>query len=116
MTDNRSISLQKITASIEHAGRDTGEFGNKESAGISKKLKQNLGSGKLMGNITVQQIRDVVEPTIAEAGYFATAKYYIYSVKKATEVCQKHAIVEPLLTETALKFQKRYLRTDMDVK
>ncbi|MEK7458313.1 MAG: adenosylcobalamin-dependent ribonucleoside-diphosphate reductase [Patescibacteria group bacterium] len=113
------FSLQKITASIEHAGRDTGEFGNKESAGISKKVEAKLGGVKIDGEIiTVQQIRDVVEPTIAEAGYFATAKYYIlFGEKKQQKFAKKHAIVEPLLTETALEVsKKRYLRTDMDGK
>lgn len=113
------FSLQKIADSIEHAGRDTGEFGSKEAAGISKKVETKLSGIHIdEETVTVQQIRDVVEPTIAEAGYFATAKYYIlFGEKKQQKFAKKHTIVEPPLTETALEVsKKRYLRTDMDGK
>ena len=111
-----AFDLQKIAKSIESAGRDTGEYATKIAKEILKKVENKIAELALKsGKITVQQIRDIVEPTIAEAGYFGTAKYYIlFSEKKEQAKKKKIQIIEPKLTDTASEvIKKRYLRTDM---
>jgi len=111
------FDIKKIAGSIEHAGRDTGEYKKTQSSKILEAVKDKLlklaPSAK---QLTVQQIRDVVEPTIAEAGFFGTAKYYILfgEKKQQKETKKKILITEPDLSPTALAVtKKRYLRTDM---
>ena len=114
----KPFTLEKITASIEAAGKDTGEYDKKIATEITKKVQVKLARAVVKENtLTVQQIRDIVEPTIAEAGYFATAKYYILYGEKKQQKHKKLAITEPNLTDTAHEIaKKRYLRTDMNGK
>ncbi len=111
-----SFDWEKIVRSVESAGKDTGEYGPKEAKTILTKVRKKLSSLAKINTISVQRIRDVVEPTIAEAGYFATAKYYIlYGEKKHHGAKPPFVITEPSLTNTALEVsKKRYLRIDMD--
>jgi ribonucleoside-diphosphate reductase alpha chain len=117
--DGKSISfdVKKIERSVIFAGRDTGEYDAKTAKKIVDKVVLKLQKIDAKdGAVSVQQIRDIVEPTIAEAGYFATAKYYIlYGVKKQEKDHKKQAIIEPKLTDVALQvIKKRYLRTDLN--
>ena len=68
----------KISKSIVRAGKDTGEYGVKEAKKIvgrvMEEITKRLGKRK---RVSVEEIRNIVEPAIAEAGYFGTAKYYI---------------------------------------
>ena len=111
----KPFTLEKITASIEAAGKDTGEYDKKIATEITKKVQVKLARTAVKEHtLTVQHIRDIVEPTIAEAGYFATAKYYILYGEKKQQKHKKLAITEPDLTDTAHEIaKKRYLRTDM---
>lgn len=114
-----SFDVQKIARSIESAGHDTGEYSAKTAKDILKKVEEKITAlSQKSGSITVQQIRDIVEPTIAESGFFGTAKYYIlYSEKKEQAKKKKIQIIEPKLSDTAAEvIKKRYLRTDMDGK
>ncbi|MBI5151462.1 MAG: ribonucleoside reductase class II [Candidatus Pacebacteria bacterium] len=111
------FSMEKISSSIIHAGKDTGEYEEKDADRIVRKVEVKLASVRTQHDaVTVQQIRDVVEPTIAEAGYFATAKYYIlYGEKKQQKANKAIHVQEPELSPTALEIvKKRYLRTDMN--
>ena len=114
----KPFTLEKITASIEAAGKDTGEYDKKIATEITKKVQVKLARTAVKEHtLTVQHIRDIVEPTIAEAGYFATAKYYILYGEKKQQKHKKLAITEPDLTDTAHEIaKKRYLRTDMNGK
>lgn len=113
----QKFSMEKIAASVAAAGRDTGEYDSKSAAEIVKKVEKKL-SEISKSTISVQHIRDVVEPTIAEAGYFGTAKYYIlYGEKKQQKGRKATAIVEPKLSAVGMEIaKKRYLRTDMNGK
>ncbi len=113
-----AFDLTKIEKSIVAAGADTGEFGISEANKIVVKVKNKLVSsfrGKQL--IRVEEIRNIVEPAIAQAGFFATAKYYIvYGTRKGKgeEVWKSR---EPLLVKSSLAIaRKRYLRTDMSGK
>ena len=110
------FDLAKIEASVTAAGIDTGEFGKKEADKILEGLQGHLKNGfAKRRTVSVEEIRNIVEPAIAQAGYFATAKYYIlYGSKKARggEAFQIH---EPPMPAYSLEVaKKRYLKTDMD--
>jgi ribonucleotide reductase alpha subunit len=68
--------------------------------------------------ISVEEIRNVVEPLIAKAGYFATAKHYIlFSHKPQATRDKRIALTEPQMTEVGLEvMKKRYLKTDLNGK
>lgn len=112
--EKQEFEMGKIVRSVRQAGKDTGEYGLKEAkrmmAEIESELKR-LGKRK----VTVEEIRNIVEPLIAKAGYFKTAKHYIlFSHKEQGTSNKKAERAEPKLTEVAREVvAKRYLRTDM---
>jgi ribonucleoside-diphosphate reductase alpha chain len=107
--ERQSFDGDKIAASVLAAGVDTGEYSKEIAEKITKKVLRELKKKHGAGSLSVEEIRNIVEPEIARAGYFATAKYYIlYGSKK------QQAITEPVLTEVGLEImKKRYLRTGM---
>lgn len=110
------FDLAKIERSVIAAGSDTGEFGKREALSLLHDLSAKLTNGfSRRRTVSVEEIRNLVEPTIANAGYFATAKYYIlYGSRKAGRVA-RWTIREPHMAEHALEVaRKRYLVTDMD--
>lgn len=113
--DREEFLLDKIIRSVERAGNDTGEYSKKEAREIVDRVVQKIANklGKKK-QVSVEEIRNLVEPEIAAAGFFGTAKYYIlYGEKHA----KKTKVVEPKLTDVAEEvMKKRYLRTDMDGK
>lgn len=110
------FDLTKIEASVVAAGADTGEFGKREAVailrGLVEKLQNGFGRRRV---VSVEEIRNSIEPAIANAGYFATAKYYIlYGSKKASGT-DPFQIREPQMASYSLQVaRKRYLKTDMD--
>ncbi|HAU99515.1 MAG TPA: adenosylcobalamin-dependent ribonucleoside-diphosphate reductase [Candidatus Pacebacteria bacterium] len=107
---------KKIRRSIVSAGKDTQEYSEKEAKKIILKVQEKIR--KLITKdsvIDVQQIRDIVEPTIAESGFFGTAKYYIlFGAKKQGKGHTKQQIIEPKLSDTALEVaKKRYVKLNM---
>lgn len=70
------FSWEKIEKSIVLAGRDTKAFNKKSAANISRKVKKLLGNIKIK-IISTREIRSLVEPVLAEEGFFQTARYYI---------------------------------------
>ncbi|MCK5344742.1 MAG: adenosylcobalamin-dependent ribonucleoside-diphosphate reductase, partial [Candidatus Heimdallarchaeota archaeon] len=107
---------EKIKNSIVAAGKDTGEYGKKIAENISTRVLKEINSLKRGSSIAVDEIRNVVEPEIARAGYFSTAKYYIlYGLEKSSEVeSDKFRIIEPELTDVSYQvMKKRYLRTNL---
>ena len=107
--------LKKIVDSVVSAGKDTGEYGKKQSEAVLEYVYDGLKKIEHSGEIAVQDLRDIVEPAIAKAGYFATAKYYILYGDKKHRAKKKRVIVEPELSDTAREIiKKRYLRVDMN--
>lgn len=110
----QKFDLKKIVSSIVAAGRDTGEYDEKIAKNIVENVTEKLSSITDLKTVSVQKIRDIVEPTIAELGYFATAKYYILFGEKK-EQKHTHVILEPKLSAVGLEVtRKRYLKTDLD--
>lgn len=68
----------KIELAIFRAGQDTNLFGKKTASQITQSVLEKVVK-KFNGHTvpTVEELQDIVEPTIAEFGYFATAKHYI---------------------------------------
>ncbi len=113
-----SFDPQKIASSIESAGRDTKEFGPKIAKQIFQQVITALEAQyQQETSISVDNIRTIVEPTIAKAGYFDTAKYYILFAERKAHSKGKVSIKEPKLTDVGkVVMAKRYLRTDLDGK
>ena len=107
--------LSKIEASVVAAGSDTGEYSEAGAQGIIdgviNVLRSDLRDRRL---VTVLEIRNLVEPAIAKAGYFATAKYYILYGTHKGQRKDTWQIREPVLADHSLAVvTKRYVRTDM---
>jgi ribonucleoside-diphosphate reductase alpha chain len=109
------FKLKKIERSVVAAGVDTGEFGKKEAFLIIENIIPKLRNGfRSRQKVKVEEIRNIVEPAIANAGYFATAKYYILYADKKVKSKEEVKIREPEMAAHSLKVaKKRYLRTDM---
>lgn len=111
----QKFDLSKIAQSIIAAGRDTGEYDEKTAQKILGKVKEKLKDIGQEKTVSVQKLRDIVEPTIAESGYFATAKYYILFGEKKLQKKHIAMIIEPKLSSVGNEImKKRYLRIDMD--
>ena len=86
---NEVFDLGKISDSILKAGKDTGEYGKTEALKIVAAVKRQLKPMMKHATIDVEEIRNVVEPSIANAGYFRTAKYYILFGSKTKQARKK---------------------------
>jgi ribonucleoside-diphosphate reductase alpha chain len=90
--DGRTVpfTAQKIEDAIRLSGQDTDQFNQLTAAKISHKVLEKITIKFNQHSVpTVEQIQDIVEPTIAEFGYFATAKHYIlyrYERQKIREI------------------------------
>lgn len=106
------FEIKKMGRSIVDAGHDTGEYGMSEGRQLTKKVMKIIERNQKRGEVTVEEIRNVVEPEMARAGYFTTAKYYIlYGERKK----DKDVVVEePELSDVGREVvAKRYLRVNM---
>jgi ribonucleoside-diphosphate reductase alpha chain len=109
------FDLKKIERSVVAAGADTGEFGKREAKQIIKNVTYKLQNGfRKRKQVSVDEIRNIVEPAVADAGYFASAKYYILFSSKKIIPEGEWKIREPEMASHAIAVsKKRYLRTDM---
>ena len=95
------FSLKKLYNSVFSAGKDTKAYGKAESLRIFNKLEKILSSYKAK-TITSAELRDLVEPLIAEAGFFQTARYYIlYKERKEQAKRANFKYWEPKMSENA---------------
>jgi ribonucleoside-diphosphate reductase alpha chain len=96
-----SFDLEKLRKGIILAGRDTKAYGKKEAEDIVKKVF--IGLSEIKGtSIASSTIRELVEPIMAEQGYFKTARYYIlYGARKDQQRKEDFEIWEPEMTDTA---------------
>ncbi|MBU0570357.1 adenosylcobalamin-dependent ribonucleoside-diphosphate reductase [Patescibacteria group bacterium] len=91
---------KKIERSVVTAGKDTKEY-SKE--GANKILIQVESELKRKKNISVSTrvIRNIIEPVMAECGYFKTARYYILYNERKTKKKKKFKIWEPKMVKNA---------------
>ncbi len=118
--DGRIVAFdqEKIIKAIEWAGRDTGEYDSKAAIAIAEKVMEKLAQKYSKNDVpTVEEVQDIVEPTIAEAGYFATAKHYILYRQEHEKIRQVQQVMGvpddvglPLNSLRVL--EARYLRRD----
>lgn len=64
----------KITQAIKNAGKETGEFGEKESEELSQQVVNRLNE---IDELTVENVQDLVESVLLDSEYKSTAKAYI---------------------------------------
>lgn len=68
------FQADKITQAIANAGKETGEFGDKESKELTQQVISRLDE---LDELTVENIQDLVESVLLDSKYKATAKAYI---------------------------------------
>lgn len=67
---------EKIFEAILKAGNATGDFGEKKARGIAEGVSQFIQKSK-KEEIPIEEIQDVIEFAIMNAGYYKTARAYI---------------------------------------
>lgn len=114
---NEDFDWNKLRRSVILAGKDTKAYKAKEAQAILKRVKKKLLKLKKI-KLNSSEIRDIVEPTLAEVGYFKTAKYYIlFHERRSRQKNKEVKIVEPEISDMGLEIaKKRYLMTDMNKK
>ncbi len=91
----------KIVKSIILAGKDTMSYSKEDSNAILKEVLSKLLIFK-KPVISTLEIRNIVEPVIAQKGYFETARYYIlYKERKEQSKKDEFIIREPEMTGNA---------------
>jgi ribonucleoside-diphosphate reductase alpha chain len=95
-----SFNWEKIETSVILAGKDTKAYGKKKAQEILKRVYLELVKVRTK-TVSSQTIRDIVEPVMAEAGYFETAKYYILFKERKSQQKKEFQIWEPDISETA---------------
>lgn len=68
------FQADKITQAIANAGKETGEFGDKESKELTQQVINRLDE---LDELTVENVQDLVESVLLNSKYKATAKAYI---------------------------------------
>lgn len=72
------FDLKKIIRAVDKAGKETGEYGTKESELLAQDvLKLLKGKGENDNSLTVEDVQDSVELALLNSEYKATAKAYI---------------------------------------
>ena len=100
-TGKRQVfSWKKIKNSIFLAGRDTKEFNKKQTREILQKVKTKIKKIKKKV-VSTREIREIVEPAIAGAGYFETARYYILFQERKKQKKKKFKTWEPNMVKNA---------------
>ncbi|MFH1896156.1 MAG: ribonucleotide reductase N-terminal alpha domain-containing protein [bacterium] len=121
--DGRKVPFdaQKIIGAITMSGQDTGQYNPQKARQIAQKVLEKTAQKFNRRSVpTVEQIQDIVEPTIAEFGYFATAKHYIlyrYERQKIREVRASLGLAPDAIKvfPNALKvLESRYLLRDQN--
>jgi ribonucleoside-diphosphate reductase alpha chain len=95
------FSPSKLQKSIILAGKDTKSYGKTQAEVIFNNVLQLLADlNKKI--VSTSKIRDIVEPVIAEAGYFKAAKYYIlFKERKQQAKGRGFKVWEPEMAENA---------------
>ena len=80
------FKLEKVTKAIIRAGEETGEFNTKEAESLVQDVLGLLNKAEDKKDLTVECIQDLVELTLLNSEYKATAKAYIlYREKRYQE-------------------------------
>lgn len=98
---HQPFSWEKIERSVILAGKDTKAYDKNGAEKILQKVY--LALSKLdKKSITTRTIRDIIEPVMAEEGYFKTARYYIlFEAEKRQAERQAFKLREPKMAENA---------------
>ncbi len=101
-SDGRVVPFDfgKIERSVILAGKDTKVYGPKQARKILKRIAKNL-AGIKQTQISSKVIREIVEPAMAEEGYFKTARYYILFGERKSHEEYAGKPSEPEMVENA---------------
>ena len=85
--DGKVVEFQadKITAAIEKAGNQTGEFGVSEAERLTQEVLELIEHYDDYDNLTVERVQDLVEIALLGSKHKATAKAYIIYREKRSQ-------------------------------
>lgn len=85
--DGKVVEFQadKITAAIEKAGNQTGEFGVSEAERLMQEVLELIDHYDDYDNLTVERVQDLVEIALLGSKHKATAKAYIIYREKRSQ-------------------------------
>lgn len=85
--DGKVVEFQteKITAAIEKAGNQTGEFGASEAERLTQEVLELIDHYDDYDNLTVERVQDLVEIALLGSKHKATAKAYIIYREKRSQ-------------------------------
>lgn len=85
--DGKVVEFQadKITAAIEKAGNQTGEFGVSEAERLTQEVLELIDNYDDYDNLTVERVQDLVEIALLGSKHKATAKAYIIYREKRSQ-------------------------------
>lgn len=85
--DGKVVEFQadKITAAIEKAGNQTGEFGVSEAERLTQEVLELIDHYDDYDNLTVERVQDLVEIALLGSKHKATAKAYIIYREKRSQ-------------------------------
>ncbi len=89
------FDAQRIGAAIAKAGKATGEFSEAEATGLTETVLAAMLARNWDEAPTVEDIQDIVEQALTDAGHFATARAYIvYREQRARARTDQRALVD----------------------
>jgi len=87
-----AFDLRQVSQALAAAGRATGEFGEAETTFLAQTLAARLPSS---GLVALEDIQDLAERVLMEAGYFDTARAYIIHRERHARIRRdKKAVVD----------------------
>src|SRR5690606_33237879 len=87
-----AFDLRQVSQALAAAGRATGEFGEAETTSLAQTLAARLPSS---GLVALEDIQDLAERVLMEAGYFDTARAYIIHRERHARIRRdKKAVVD----------------------
>lgn len=90
-----SFDLERIRSAIARAGQATGAFGSDEAKCLTDDVAHIIGSRFADRTPQVEQIQDIVEQALIEAGHAATARTYIvYREKRGQARADRKTMVD----------------------
>ncbi len=74
---NATFDAGRIEAAIRHAGQASGEYAGAAASELCVRVLERLQGLQPVEPVAIETIQDVVEQTLADSGYFRTARAYI---------------------------------------
>lgn len=103
--DGRTVKFDasKIERAITKAGKSTGEFEAKTASELTKEVLKKLKKLPVKTTLSIEDVQDIVENTLLDAGYRQTAKAYIIYREQHRQLREIASIDQIDLVDSYLK-------------